>query len=67
MFCAGGYWRCQGGISIVGKIPAACGGELCGGSRVDRSIHGPSDFIQTNVVGTFNLLESVRAYWTGFT
>ncbi len=34
-------------------------------SHVDRSIHGPGDFIQTNVVGTFNLLESVRAYWTG--
>ncbi len=32
-------------------------------SHVDRSIHGPSDFIQTNVVGTFNLLEAVRAYW----
>ena len=34
-------------------------------SHVDRSIHGPSDFIQTNVVGTFNLLESVREYWSG--
>ena len=33
-------------------------------SHVDRSIHGPVDFIQTNIVGTFNLLESVRAYWT---
>ena len=32
-------------------------------SHVDRSIHGPSDFIETNIVGTFNLLESVRAYW----
>jgi dTDP-glucose 4,6-dehydratase len=32
-------------------------------SHVDRSIHGPMDFIQTNVVGTFHLLESVRAYW----
>jgi dTDP-glucose 4,6-dehydratase len=32
-------------------------------SHVDRSIHGPADFIQTNVVGTFNLLESVREYW----
>ena len=32
-------------------------------SHVDRSIHGPNDFIQTNVVGTFNLLEAVRAYW----
>ena len=33
-------------------------------SHVDRSIHGPSDFIQTNIVGTFNLLEAVREYWT---
>lgn len=33
-------------------------------SHVDRSIHGPADFIQTNIVGTFNLLESVREYWT---
>ncbi|MCX7890833.1 MAG: dTDP-glucose 4,6-dehydratase [Burkholderiales bacterium] len=32
-------------------------------SHVDRSIHGPGDFIQTNVVGTFRLLESVRGYW----
>jgi dTDP-glucose 4,6-dehydratase len=32
-------------------------------SHVDRSIHGPDDFIQTNIVGTFHLLESVRAYW----
>jgi len=33
-------------------------------SHVDRSIHGPEDFIQTNVVGTFRLLESVRGYWS---
>jgi dTDP-glucose 4,6-dehydratase len=32
-------------------------------SHVDRSIHGPEDFIQTNIVGTFHLLETVRAYW----
>ena len=32
-------------------------------SHVDRSIHGPGDFIQTNVVGTFHLLEATRAYW----
>jgi dTDP-glucose 4,6-dehydratase len=32
-------------------------------SHVDRSIHGPAEFIQTNVVGTFNLLEAVRAHW----
>ena len=33
-------------------------------SHVDRSIHGPEDFIQTNVVGTFHLLEAVRGYWS---
>ena len=32
-------------------------------SHVDRSIHGPEDFIQTNVVGTMRLLQSVRHYW----
>lgn len=34
-------------------------------SHVDRSIHGPEDFIETNIVGTFRLLEAVRAYWGG--
>jgi dTDP-glucose 4,6-dehydratase len=32
-------------------------------SHVDRSIHGPEDFIQTNILGTFRLLEAVRVYW----
>ena len=34
-------------------------------SHVDRSIHGPDDFVRTNVNGTFALLEEARAYWTG--
>ncbi len=34
-------------------------------SHVDRSIHGPEDFIQTNVVGSFHLLEETRGYWMG--
>jgi dTDP-glucose 4,6-dehydratase len=33
-------------------------------SHVDRSILGPGEFVQTNVVGTFNLLEAARAYWS---
>ena len=33
-------------------------------SHVDRSIHAPGEFVQTNVVGTFNLLEETRAYWS---
>jgi dTDP-glucose 4,6-dehydratase len=32
-------------------------------SHVDRSIHGPAAFVQTNVVGTFELLDAARAYW----
>lgn len=32
-------------------------------SHVDRSIHGPAAFVETNVVGTFALLEAARAYW----
>ena len=32
-------------------------------SHVDRSIHGPAEFVQTNVVGTFNLLDEAREYW----
>ena len=34
-------------------------------SHVDRSIHGAEDFIVTNIVGTFRLLEAARAYWAG--
>ncbi len=34
-------------------------------SHVDRSIHGPADFVMTNVVGTFQLLEAARQYWGG--
>jgi len=36
-------------------------------SHVDRSIHSPEDFIQTNIVGTFRLLEASRQYWNGLT
>lgn len=37
--------------------------HLAAESHVDRSITGPAEFIQTNIVGTYNLLESVREYW----
>ena len=37
--------------------------HLAAESHVDRSIDGPSDFIQTNIVGTYSLLECARAYW----
>lgn len=37
--------------------------HLAAESHVDRSIDGPADFIETNVTGTFNLLEAARAYW----
>ena len=39
--------------------------HLAAESHVDRSIHGPDDFIRSNVNGTFSLLEESRAYWSG--
>jgi len=38
--------------------------HLAAESHVDRSIDGPGEFIQTNIVGTYNLLEQARGYWT---
>lgn len=38
--------------------------HLAAESHVDRSIDGPGDFIETNVVGSYNMLEAARAYWT---
>ncbi|MBV8576172.1 MAG: dTDP-glucose 4,6-dehydratase [Acetobacteraceae bacterium] len=39
--------------------------HLAAESHVDRSIDGPADFMQTNILGTFVLLETARAYWSG--
>ncbi|UHJ60431.1 dTDP-glucose 4,6-dehydratase [Vibrio furnissii] len=39
--------------------------HLAAESHVDRSITGPSNFIQTNIVGTYTLLEATRSYWNG--
>ncbi|MDP5134958.1 dTDP-glucose 4,6-dehydratase [Rheinheimera baltica] len=41
--------------------------HLAAESHVDRSINGPGDFIQTNIVGTYTLLEAARAYWISLT
>jgi len=38
--------------------------HLAAESHVDRSIDGPGDFIETNITGTFNMLEAARKYWT---
>ena len=38
--------------------------HLAAESHVDRSIDGPADFIDTNITGTFNMLEAARAHWT---
>ena len=39
--------------------------HLAAESHVDRSIDGPAEFIQTNIVGTYTLLEAARQYWSG--
>ncbi len=41
--------------------------HLAAESHVDRSIDGPDEFIQTNIVGTYNLLEQARSYWMNLT
>jgi dTDP-glucose 4,6-dehydratase len=51
-------------LSLLKKHSVRAVVNFAAESHVDRSIHGPGDFIQTNVVGTFNLLEAVRTYWT---
>jgi dTDP-glucose 4,6-dehydratase len=48
---------------LVAHVPRAVI-NFAAESHVDRSIHGPEDFVQTNVLGTFRLLESVRNFWT---
>ena len=50
-------------LSLLKKHQVRAVVNFAAESHVDRSIHGPGDFIHTNVIGTFNLLEAVRAYW----
>ena len=50
--------------SLLTKYQPTAVMHLAAESHVDRSIDGPGEFIQTNVVGTFELLEAVRSYWT---
>lgn len=49
--------------SLLSRIQPRAVVNFAAESHVDRSIHGPGDFVQTNVVGTFGLLEEARAYW----
>ena len=48
---------------IFQKYQPDCIIHFAAESHVDRSIHGPKDFIYTNILGTFNLLELAREYW----
>jgi dTDP-glucose 4,6-dehydratase len=52
-------------LEVVRRHAITHGMHLAAESHVDRSITGPGDFIQTNIVGTFNLLEACRACWPG--
>jgi dTDP-glucose 4,6-dehydratase len=57
---------CDGGLvdSLLEQYRPRAIVHFAAESHVDRSIHGPEDFIHTNVVGTFRLLESARGYWS---
>ncbi|MGB7800493.1 dTDP-glucose 4,6-dehydratase [Buttiauxella sp.] len=50
---------------VFGKHQPDAVMHLAAESHVDRSITGPADFIETNIVGTYVLLEAARAYWNG--
>jgi dTDP-glucose 4,6-dehydratase len=50
-------------LSLLKKYQIRAVVNFAAESHVDRSIHGPGDFIETNIVGTYHLLESVRSYW----
>lgn len=54
-------------LSLLKKYSIRAVLNFAAESHVDRSIHGPAEFIQTNVLGTFNLLEATRSYWTELT
>jgi dTDP-glucose 4,6-dehydratase len=49
--------------NLLGKYKPRAIINFAAESHVDRSIHGPAEFMQTNIVGTFNLLECARQYW----
>lgn len=54
-------------VSLFVKYQPAGVLHLAAETHVDRSILSADDFVQTNVVGTYSLLEAARAYWTGLT
>jgi dTDP-glucose 4,6-dehydratase len=60
---------CDGHLlaEVFRKHRPTCVMHLAAESHVDRSIDGPADFIQTNIMGTFNLLEAARKYFDGLT
>jgi dTDP-glucose 4,6-dehydratase len=57
----------DGLTSILSRFEPDAIMHLAAESHVDRSIDGPSAFIQTNIVGTFNLLDIAKKYWMGLT
>lgn len=51
--------------ALFGEFQPTAVMHLAAESHVDRSIDGPAEFIQTNIVGTYTLLEAARSYWIG--
>lgn len=50
-------------LNVMNRLRPDAIMHLAAESHVDRSITGPADFVQTNVVGTYSLLEATRQYW----
>ncbi|MBU3585124.1 dTDP-glucose 4,6-dehydratase [Polynucleobacter sp. AM-26B4] len=64
IFVHGDIADCNLVLSLLNKYQIRAIINFAAESHVDRSIHGPADFIQTNVLATFNLLEASRTYWS---
>jgi dTDP-glucose 4,6-dehydratase len=62
-FIKGNIGDCDLVLRLLKKYQIRAVLNFAAESHVDRSIHGPGNFIETNIVGTYNLLESVRSYW----
>ncbi len=50
--------------ALFAKYNVDCVIHFAAESHVDRSIHGPGEFVRTNINGTFTLLEAARKYWS---
>jgi dTDP-glucose 4,6-dehydratase len=62
-FCARRHWRFKLMAKLLQEHQPRAIVNFAAESHVDRSIHGPDDFMQTNIIGTYRLLEEARSFF----